>query len=305
MPEAGPSSAEGSRFLAWDDKRFVLWGLADGKELAAWPRQEDDLHAISPEGKRLALVRKKDKRSLQLIDLGTTKETPVPKLQGVWRVMFQQDGARLGAYTSDGRTSARHFVLLDSTDGKEMARHQIAGSGSPLALSPDGKAVLVSYAESVELRSSTTWKRERARGETRGAVELAAFSPDGRWLAHGVAPESDEGDRPFVVVRELATGRERAVFNFSDFNRLRRLELAAGGKVLLAGNGVFSTVADLGLLEQTVLSEDRHDGPVTSIAASPDGKRLGDGGGLDRTVRLLGRRDRPPGGDPDGPSRAW
>jgi len=280
--------ADDRRLLTYGDARLVLWDLAENKDLATWSCGQLDARLLAPDRKTLAL-RIAPRKTLKLLDLAAGAERDIPMLKGVAEAAYSPDGTRLVVRLEPAEVGGpSEFVLLAAATGKELGRHQLEGS-TP-ALSADGKTLAVVAgdfrAPQIELWDTATWRRQRAWAETRGRVTSLHFSPDGRWLA--VAVQAEESKRALVAVWELATGRERATVTFAsafvDFS-LRDVTFAAGGKVLMASTQSHPLFADLGALGQAKAVQDEHDGPVTAVAVSADGKTIASAG-VDRTVRL-------------------
>jgi hypothetical protein len=188
---------------------ITFWSLAENKEVAAWPI--NDKGVVSPDRKTLVLHGGK----VRLFDLVKGTEMEIPSLQGAAAVAYAPDGARLIVELSDRLSEQAEFVLLDTTSGKEVSRHKLKGKNP--ALSADGKTLAIvagnhAGRRQIELWNTATWQREHAWAETRGTVSHLLFSPDGRWLAIGV--RAHRGPQTLVALREIATGRERAVAAF-------------------------------------------------------------------------------------------
>jgi WD40 repeat protein len=288
-----------------DDKdRLVLLDPADGKERAGWayrrlPTAESGF-VLSPDRKTLALLGKED-GALKLIDLVAGKELPIPKVPDVQRVAYQPDGARLMLYTQ-GKLDAkappdRQFVLLDARTGKELSRHKTTAYCRAMALSAEGRTLVVyatpSYSDAggeIVLWNTTKWFREGSWQETRGRVTHLAFSLHGHWLAFHIAHEFRGGlgprheSAPHVIVRAWGTGRERAAFA-SETTTCNSLTFGPGGQVLIIDRRDDTQIVDLSVLGQAVPLDVSHDGPVMALAASPDGKTLASAG-FDRVIRL-------------------
>jgi RNA polymerase sigma factor (sigma-70 family) len=149
-----------------------------------------------------------------------------------------------------------------------------------LAFSPDGKRlVTASHDRTVKLWDVAAAKEDRSFTVTdvRGCAVGIAISPDGKALAVGWAKgPRDEG----VKLLDVASGKELARFAGC------RAAFSPGGKSLATGTGD----GVLKLWDLTTGNEQKsveaHDGPVTFLAFSPDGKTLATVSNADDTVRL-------------------
>ena len=217
-------------------------------------------------------LRDADGKTAQLTEPGTRNQSPA----------WSKDGAVL-VWSRAVKGSADYDVLMRDASGATKVIYKGQGQISPLAVSPDGKTVLLGRYFSIS--ESKRWLLDVATGQLtelnpskKGAVKIAysggKFTPDGR----SVLLLSDEG---------------------SDVLRLVQIDLATGAKVTLSGEGPWDiedfALSDDGRVLAYVVNEDGYSklvvqdfrtrralpqpalpaGVVSNIAFSPNGSKLG------------------------------
>lgn len=211
-----------------------------------------------------------------------------PLAGGVW---FSPDGKVVGSL------AAGVPRFWDAASGQEIkGRFDVRGKGHGLAFSPDGKQLVVSGEEDVQV-----WDLQRGRrlhsfpgGEYFKGAWQAKFSKDGTRLAAALHDDGTEGASGYPKVRlwDLEAGKELV----ADWKtgQADAVALSPDGKLLAAGgtlpegtdhDGVIQ-VWSLGEpaenkahLEKTLLYKVRADPDgLWCLAFSPDGKVLASGG---------------------------
>ncbi len=234
--------------------------------------------------------------------------------RGVACVAFSPDGRQIAS--ADGRTE---ILLWDPTTGKLLRRLPDAGSVVRLAFSPDGtRLAAVGWDRTVNVWDVVGGRRVHRLAGHDGPVAAVAFSPDGRLLA------SESWDRT-LILWDGATGQKirtlrghtkglNGVAFTADGTRLAsastdgrvRIWEAATGRELHALRGHAGAVMGVTFGRDGRLASAGFDGTVklwdattgqhqatlradiaylTSVALSPDGKRLATGG-LERSVHV-------------------
>jgi dipeptidyl aminopeptidase/acylaminoacyl peptidase len=214
-------------------------------------------------------LREPSGKTVQLTEPGTRNQSPA----------WSKDGAVL-VWSRAVKGSADYDVLMRDPLGAAKVIHKGQGQVSPVAVSPDGKTVLL--ARYFSINETKCWLLDVATGKltelnpskARIAYGGGTFTPDGK----GLLMLSDEG---------------------SDFTRLVRFDLATGGKVILSGERPWDVedfaLSGDGRVLAYVVNEDGYSklvtqdfltrralpqptlpaGVVSGLAFSPDGSRLG------------------------------
>lgn len=211
------------------------------------------------------------------------------------------EGAKVCAVTTtpDGRVAAAAFEsggvrVFDLARERQVIRLDVAPAAvGSLALTPDGRTALVGTvgrtrgSNPVEVRDVATGRRVRRLTGHAGPVWGVACLPDGRRAA------SVGGDST-LRVWDLTTGRELQRFDRHP-GAARCLALSADGRFALVGTGHrwadgWSPAERYGV-QVWDLQEGRYvgrfdtEGPVNSVALSPDG-RLAVAASADRVVEV-------------------
>jgi WD40 repeat protein/serine/threonine protein kinase/predicted negative regulator of RcsB-dependent stress response len=247
--------------------------------------------AFSPDRQTLAIGG--DKKG-GLWDVATRKK--VAELQYAARpfsLAFSPDGKSVAA----GAAGSDSALVWDVASGRELARL----TGSTVQFSPDGKLFAAGSRNTVRLWDAATWQQVALLGGHTAGVSCLAFTPDGQTLATG---DWDGTLRLWDVARKRQVAGRRvhtAILTCMAFSPDGRRLVTSGGDsiVRLWDVGILQELATLTGHEERVdaAAGERlwaaawvatltgHDGPVPSLAFSPDGTLLATGGN-DATVRL-------------------
>lgn len=239
-----------------------LWDVKSGSKRAA-PKVRANAIAFSPNGRSLAVGEEKKVTSWDTTSLNKALEVDLSKVLSVHirRIVFSPDGTRIAV--SDEMSSP---LLIDLPTRKILAtldkyaaqkrisesrgsEVELAGPWQQLAFSPDGKALVVSFAQFPEKKDHACilvcWNiQDPAKPEFLWAAEgtmAVAFSKVGKEIATGVPAE-------YVISR--GNNKARAI----------RLLDAATGK------------------ETATLASGELHSPCHALAFSPDGSMLAEGG---------------------------
>jgi WD40 repeat protein len=263
----------------WDDM-VLLWDVATGKEL----RKLDAHRALvarvvfSPDGKVLASRGGLD-GVLRLWDPATGAE--LHKVEGLSRVnpwRFYREAAL--AFSPDSKTvaatSRKAILFHEVATGKEVRKLEGYRDCMYLAYSHDGKLLASGGLDDVKkeqyslrLWDTGMWKElRRCELPKNEPPTCFAFSPDGSRLAACVA-ETD------TFIFDVRTGK---VVHRLPHYWTYRLAYAPDGKNVVTIRGSTIRNWDPATGKERFLDLVGHQGPVSAVALSPDGKVLASGG---------------------------
>jgi WD40 repeat protein/serine/threonine protein kinase len=264
------------------DGTVKVWDVGTGQETLALKAHASGVTGVvfSPDGQRLASGSQDGTVKVWDTTWGQQPRTLKGHANRVYSVVFSPDGQRLASASHD-----ETVTVWDAATGRQTLT--LRGAGHKVVFGPDGRRLAgLSGNRTVKVWDAATGKETLTLDGRGGVLSSVALSPDGQRLACG----SDGGT---VEVWDAATGREILTLRshtggvssvvFSPDGR----RLASGGWDHPASGGGYDgkvKVWDAATGQETLTLEG-HGSLVTSVAFSPDGKRLA-GGSYDRTVRV-------------------
>jgi WD40 repeat protein len=289
------TSAKEKRTLSQSGK-FVL-GLAflsDGSTLATSWSEPFGKDGKALTGSYLGRDVKGYRGGIKLWDVTTGKECGVLQRQsprGVNHIALSPDGKILAAKEfwreNDGKVSKGNIALWDVATGKILRDLDITDPGS-MAFAPDGKTLVISTGEGMQLFDVATGKKRGKLGDDKVSLFALAFASDGKTLA-GCDLQGN------VHLWDVVRGVEKACLRHGGPAKARSLALAFApdGKALAVGVGPGNAYViepgeivlwDLATHEKR-LTLRGHVGDIWALAFNGDGSLLASGG-VDNTVKL-------------------
>jgi RNA polymerase sigma factor (sigma-70 family) len=266
-----------------ENRRINVWDAVSGRHLRAIAGMSAKDVSFSPDGKRLAAAWINDANA-RVWDLATGEEllkVSHDASKGVQAIAFTPDGKKLVSLDRPGAQGAGARVnLWDAATGKRMSQ-MMTPNVFPhcLALAPDGKLAAVGDQGQppVRLCDLERGKELTPIPSNQSVVVSAAFSPDGRILATG-------GGDLTVCLWETASRSLIATLRGHD-RTVAAIVFSPDGRLLASADGEPMTpqwkanpsqkihLWDI-VTGKELLQLDGHGSNVTSLAFSPDGKRL-------------------------------
>jgi WD40 repeat protein/serine/threonine protein kinase len=193
----------------------------------------------------------------------------------------KEKGARCGSFFPGGTRGDRIVVgghdgavrVLDFRTGQQVKRFQAPGPVTDLAVSPDGRRILMGTSDGTAIVWDPQEDREESRHQLHSqAIRRLAISPDG---SRALTASYDD----VVCYWDLQTGRVLHRFTAPDSS----VAFSPDGR-----HALICDAADLLLVDLESGREVRllrgHTGEISAVAFGPDGRRAVSGGD-DRTVR--------------------
>jgi WD40 repeat protein len=248
------------RVLSCDDRSVRLWNRANGQPIWTLPLSATDV-AVAPGGKT-ALVGISD-GTLVVLDLDRREivQTYTGKARGGSLSTFLPDGRALTCDLAGSR-----LLLWDPATGTNASEAPCRTSSWCVTVSPDGRQAATTHADgSVTLWDLLALQRVRDFPGSGSTATRAVFLPDGKGLL-------STGLDGHVRRHDPVTGASPTIATATA--GIYGLATASGGRaVVLCEKGDLHFL-DLARKVALVEEGDAHCGYVSSLAVSPDGRRL-------------------------------
>jgi WD40 repeat protein len=216
------------------------WDTTTGERLGDLGASAASLSRLefSPDGARLAVVTGSGNQAVKIVDAGTGETVMLvnqpPTIGTIGALAFSHDGAALAAGLTSAAAAGAGGVstvkLWSTADGRELWTAEVDRTVGQIALSPDGRHVVVALADrTLRIFDRTTGReKERLVGHA-ASISGLAFTPDGRRLISASADKTvriwnlDTAPPPAIALEEARSSRS---IQGAQVSRDRRILLA-------------------------------------------------------------------------------
>jgi len=267
-------SPDGKRIASVSENTMVsIWDVASGEEIKSIYGNNDEVFSVafSPDGSQILTVSRDT--SVRIFDVDSEKElflSGSPEMGMALTASFSPDGKKILSVSFDDKA----IHIWDVSSGSELLK--IQESCFFATFSPDGREIVT---DSLSFYDSETG--EKTMNLNIKGVEYVTFrpapTPGFRWVIAGL----DDGS---IFIRKTVS--EDAPIEFLAFQRCHLAIYSPDSNFIAADTlGTYSIrVWDI-RYEKPPISLIGHSRPISTIAFSPDGKRLVSAS-HDKTIRI-------------------
>jgi WD40 repeat protein/serine/threonine protein kinase len=280
-------SPDGQRLVAasgryMESGQVQVWDATTGEQVLAVPAKVGfQCLDLSLDGRRLVAIGADPDTEVKVWDARTGREllTLRGHTKRVGSVAFSPDGQRIASATGSWAMPEAEVLLWDAQTGRQT--HGLPGHTGEvlcLAFSLDGRRLATASVDhTVKLWDVPTGREVLSLRGHSHTVHSVAFSPDGRRLVSAshdrtvrvwdAKPSAGQPDPGCLTLRGASGYMNGVAFHPRD----RRLVASAGSDGIVR-------VWDVTTGQEVVRPPLRHRATLTSVAFSPDGRRLAAGG---------------------------
>lgn len=218
-------NAQSKRGVFSDQNNIIVWDFNQGKSIKYITGS--GYGALNADGSLLAVSTDKTK----VLNLSSGEEIALLEARACG-LTFSPDSSKLLLNGCATRSGNQPTSIWDVSSGKKIREGTFQGDFTRALFSPEGRYIAVNGSRDVLLWDMTTWQFRSLKG-LRYPSDGIAFSPNGRFLAAGIANNPTD-THANILVWEIESGT--VVYELHT-GRADDLLFSADGKTLYVNNG--------------------------------------------------------------------